>query len=395
MLRFAKVLLPILFLAVGGYGAWKLIRTRPPVEVQEPEVIPPLVRVQRVTHRNIQFKVRAQGTVFAPTQSALVPEVSGRVTSVSQSLAQGAFFEAGEELLRIDPQDFELAVVRSKAEVARSEYRLEIELAEAEIARQEWQSLGQGEANPLLRRVPQLAEARANLESAKAALLQSERDLERTVIRAPFTGRVREKSVDLGQFVSRGATIARLYSVDFAEVRLPIPDEELAFLDLPIRYRGESAKKKGPRVRLTARFAGADREWWGRIVRTEGEIDPRTRMVHAIARVEDPYGRSQPERPPLAVGLFVQAEILGKHARNVVIVPRSALRGPDRILVLSDDDRLFQRRLRIVRNQGETVVVGDGLRVGERICLSPLDTFVEGMSVRTDDAREETREVIP
>ncbi len=390
-----KVLAPLLVLAGGAYGAWYLVRTRPPVETQPPEVIVPLVRTQTAIAKSVQFKVQAQGTVVPRTESALVPEVSGRVVDVSSSLADGAFFEEGEVLLRIEPQDFELAVVRTEAEVARASHRLEIEKAEAEVARREWESLGSGEKpSPLVLRQPQLAEARAALASAQAALKQAERNLERTVLRAPYTGRVRQKNVDVGQYVTVGSAVARLYSVDYAEVRLPIPDDQLAFVRLPFDYRDGSRRPSGPRVRLSAEFAGRTHHWSGRIVRTEGEIDPQSRMIHAVAQVEDPYGRQGPAgRPPLAVGLFVQAEIFGKQARGVFVLPRAALRGPDRLIVVDSENRLRFREVEVLRSQGEQVIVGQGLQEGERVLLSPLDTAVEGMRVRTEDgiSREDAK----
>ncbi|MEE8584335.1 MAG: efflux RND transporter periplasmic adaptor subunit [Acidobacteriota bacterium] len=386
-----KGLAPLLVLAAGAYGAWYLVQTRPPVETKPPEVILPLVRTQTAVPQSVQFKVQAQGTVAPRTESALVSEVAGRVIEVSPSLADGAFFEAGDLLLRIEPHDFELTVVRTRAEVARAEHRLEIEKAEAEVARREWESLGGGEKpSPLVLRQPQLAEARAALASAQAVLKQAQRNLERTVLRAPYAGRVRQKSVDVGQYVTVGSALARLYSVDYAEVRLPIPDRQLAFVRLPFEYRNDSQPKAGPRVRLSAEFAGKRHHWWGRIVRTEGEIDPQSRMIHAVAQVEDPYGRQGPAgRPPLAVGLFVQAEIYGKQADGVFILPRAALRGPGRMIVVDSDNRLRFRQVEVLRSQGEQVIISSGLEEGERVLLSPLDTAVEGMRVRTDD--EENR----
>ena len=215
---------------------------------------------------------------------------------ISESLAAGGFFEDGEVLLKIDRREYELAVVRARAAIAQAELKLATEEEEAAVARMEWESLGQGEPPPLVVRAPQIAEAEAMLASAEAAFEQAEYDLERTVVKAPYAGRVREKRVDVGQFVSRGSSIARLYSVDYAEVRLPIPDKDLAYVNLPLAYRGQKERAAGPRVTLMANFAGKRHRWQGRIVRTEGEIDPRTRMVQAIAQVDDPYGRARPGR---------------------------------------------------------------------------------------------------
>ena len=183
-----------------------------------------------------------------------------------------------------------------------------------------------------------------------------------------------------------GTPLATIYSVDSAEIRLPLPDDELAFVDLPLSYRGEYEGGPGPSVLLRARFAGRTYEWEGRIVRTEGEIDPRSRMIHAVARVDDPYARGgDPTRPPLAAGLYVDAEIEGRVARQVAVLPRSALRGDDQVLVVSDDDRLHIRTVEILRTTQDQVIIGSGLDEGERVCLSPLVAVTEGMQVRTTE----------
>ena len=255
---------------------------------------------------------------------------------------------------------------------------------EAEVARKEWESLGEGEPTSLVLREPQIAEAKAAWASAQAALDRAKYDLERTIVRAPYAGRVWEKRVDLGQFVTRGSQIARIYSVDLAEVQLPIPDEELAFVDLPLAYRGRAGNSNKPRVKLTATFAGKKHEWRGRIVRTEGEIDPQSRMVRAVAQIKDPYGyTAHPGRPPLAVGMFVEAEIQGRLARGVVSLPRAALRTGDRVLVVDEESRLRFREVEILRAESDRVIVRSGLEEGERVCVSIVETAVEGMQVRT------------
>jgi hypothetical protein len=176
--------------------------------------------------------------------------------------------------------------------------------------------------------------------------------------------------------------VARIYAVDYAEVRLPIPDQEAAFVDLPIDYRGDASENAGPEVLLRERFAGREYSWTGTIVRTEGEIDPRTRMIQTVARIQDPYGRSaQLERPPLAVGMFVKAEIGGRLLEDIVVLPRSALRGRDQVLVVDAENRLRLRRVDILRKQRETVVIAGGLAPGELVCTSPLETIDEGSEV--------------
>jgi len=175
--------------------------------------------------------------------------------------------------------------------------------------------------------------------------------------------------------------MARLYATDFAEIRLPISDDELAFLDLPLWYRDDAGDAEGAVVELRADFAGAEHTWEGRVVRTEGEIDPKTRMVHVIARVEDPYRRSG-DRPPLAVGLFVEAQILGRETEGVVTVPRAAMRGTDQLLVADTDDRLRFRHVQVIRARRDEVVIRSGLEPGDRVIVSSVEAAVDGMEVR-------------
>ena len=204
------------------------------------------------------------------------------------------------------------------------------------------------------------------------------------MIRAPYAGRVRDEDVDVGQFLSRGATIAQIYAMDYAEIRLPLPDEELAFIELPLSYRGEGSADGGPPVTLSSRFAGRTHSWTGRLVRTEGEIDPRTRMIYTVARVRDPYGPPEgDEKPPLSVGMFVDAEIQGITAESVAVIPRAALRNDETVLVVDEDNRLRFRRIDVMRRTEQRAIVRAGLYDGELVCLTPLDTVVDGMEVRT------------
>ena len=383
-----KLVVPLAVVALGAVGGILLLITKPAVSIQRPEIPRPLVRVVEVELRDVQLTVRAYGTVKPRTESDLVPEVSGPVIWMSPVLVSGGGFEAGQPLLRIDPLDYEVAAEQARAslERARSDHRR----ASRDLKRQRGlKERKVASASDLDEAANKERVSNASLREAAAALSKAERDLERTEMRAPYTGRVREESVDLGQFVTRGSPIARIYAVDYAEVRLPIPDEQLAYLDLPLLQIGEAEAENGPVVLLRARFAGQDLSWQGRIVRTEGEIDRRSRMVHAVARVEDPYGlkareglKGRDAGLPLVVGLFVEAEIRGHLAQSASVLPRAALRDAHQVWVVGDDDRLHFRDVDVLRVQGNEVVIRAGLEAGERVCISPLQTAVDGMAVR-------------
>ena len=386
-----RIILPILVVAVALYGAVTMIRNRPAPETRVVDLPLPLVEVIEPGYSNLPLTVYAEGTVAPRAESELMAEVFGRVTEVSPWLVVGGFFEEDDVLLRLDSREYELAVTHARAAIAQAKLRLETERQEAAVAIEEWELIGRGRPTPLALREPQIAEAQAALASAEAALQQAEYDLERTVVRAPYSGRVREKRVDLGQFVSRGSSLAKIYAVDAVEVKLPIPDSELAFLDLPLSYRQDPMAQDavhGARVILRADFAGAGHEWIGKIVRTEGEIDPRTRMVHAIARVEDPYGRSgNSDRPPLSVGMFVEAEIFGKRSGRVMPLPRSVLLGTDQVMIVDEEDRLYFRKVELFRLERDRILVKSGLEKGDRIIVSPLEGAVDGMRVRVQSAK--------
>jgi RND family efflux transporter MFP subunit len=382
--RWIRFLLPPAIVLGGLFMTVALVRSKPKVDPQEPEVIPPLVQVVAVEKRDVRLTVTAEGTVLPRTESTLAARVAGEVVAVAPSFEVGGFFDRGEALVTLDARDYEVAVERRKAEVAAARLRQAQEEAEARVAAEEWDGLGEAAPDPLVLREPQLAEARAALAAAEAELRKARLDLERTRITAPFAGRVRSKAVDVGQYLTPGQAVATVHAVDYAEVRLPVPDGELAFLDLPWSFRAGTTAP-GLEVTLAANLRGELYRWPARIVRTEGELDPRSRMHYLVARVEDPYRRrGAGEGPPLLIGSFVGAEITGREVRDAVELPRTALRGEDRVWVVDEDQRLVFRPVEILRTQAESVVIGGGLESGERVCVSALDFAVAGMAVRTE-----------
>jgi len=377
-----RVLWPIVVIGTASVLAAVLVAARAPVEPMAPDTVAPLVRVVEVAPAPLRLQVRSQGTVEPRTASELVPEIGGRIVWVSPALAAGGFFEAEEPLVRLDRADPEVRLARAEAALAAA--RSQANLAQRNLERSRRLAAEGIVSSIALDDADNAARvAAATLREAEAALLQARRDLARTELRAPYAGRVRQKLVDVGQFVERGTPLARLYAVDYAEIRLPIPDRDLAFLDVPLDFRGEAGHGPGPQVTLRAEFAGREHAWTGRIVRTEGEIDPRTRMIHAVVRVDDPYGRGAPGRPPLHVGLFVHAEILGRELPAAVVLPRAALRGDGQVFVVDAESRLRSRSVDVVRSEGERVIVRAGLEPGERVCVSALETATEGTVVRT------------
>lgn len=374
-----QILLPV-GIVIGGVAlAALIIATGPKLEQLPPPSNAPMVRTWEAQPQSVQMSSITHGSVLPRTESELIPEVSGRVTYMSPSLVSGGFFKKGDVLLKVDPLDYEVALEQARAALASS--KSEVTNARKAHARQldlaKKQSTSESQRDDALNRM-QFAEAAER--EARARLSRAERDLERTNVIAPFEGRVRSERVDVGQFITRGAPVASLYSTDFAEVRLPIHDEELAFLELPLAGKG-NGNRPLPAAILRARFAGKKHEWQGQVVRTEGELDPKTRMINVVAQVEAPY-RTSGDRPPLAVGLFVEAEILGRVIDNIFVIPRSALQSNDQVYIIGQDNTLEFRDVDIARVVGENVYIRAGLKTGETVCLSTLNNAIRGMSVR-------------
>ncbi|MEK9534787.1 MAG: efflux RND transporter periplasmic adaptor subunit [Halieaceae bacterium] len=376
-----KKFLPLFVLLAGFLAAAALIVSGPKIEPQPSRNIAPLVRIVEANPGKHRFVVTTQGTVSPRTESDLVPEVDGRVITMSPALVSGGFFTKGDVLLEIDPLDYEVALEQARANLARAESDLNNE-NKNHVRQMDLIDRGAISDAEIDNSENRVAIAEAVLREATARLARAERDLSRTRVIAPYNGRVRSERVDLGQFVRRGEAIGTLYAVDYAEVRLPIPNIDLGFLDLPLNVAGNELTNIVP-VKLRTEFAGVQQSWDGRIVRTEGELDPATRMVQVVASVANPYDQAS-NRAPLAVGLFVEAEILGREVDNVSVLPRSALREDNRVLLVDNNDQLVFREVRVLRRADDKVYIGSGLSRGDRICISPLQSSTEGMQVRVE-----------
>jgi len=375
-----KILYPILILVAAVALAAAFVANRPELESQPPAAPPISVRVVAVAPGPVRLRVHAQGSVAPRTESDLVPEVSGNVTWISPNLVSGGYFEIGEVLLRIDDRDYQDAVARAQATLDRATADNELAQFDYERARDLYgRSLISQADFETAGRSARVAEA--SLADARLVLDSAKRDLARTELKAPFSGLVRSEAVDVGQFVNRGAAVATIYATDFLEVRLPIADQELAYLNIPLNQRGEFASEDSPTVRLDAEFAGQQHTWIARLVRTEAEIDPGTRMVYAIARID---GNDHPSDESMAppVGLFVEAEIDGRELDDVVVLPRSALRNGQYVLVIDSENRVNLTPVEVLRVYRDEVYITDGLQAGDLVAVSALQTVVEGMRVQ-------------
>lgn len=403
MKRFLQIFLPIFFLVLAGSLFYYFIVSRPEPRRRGFQTPTPQVETRTLAKTNFKIVLDSQGVVRARTRSTLVPEVRGRIISISENFQEGAFFEKGDVLIELDKGDYQTELIVAKGNLIQAELRLEEERARYEQASQDWARLNPGEEpSSLVLREPQLRDVEAKISAAVARVANANRNLERTRITAPYAGRILTKSVDVGQYVSPGNKLAEIYAVDFAEVRLPLTASQFDFLNLPSVYRGENpALREGPKVVLKSGNGGRDYQWDGRIVRSEGAVDSATRQIFVVAQIENPYGRTKDERPPLKVGAFVEAEIEGRNLEGVFVVPRKLLRENTNILTVDSDDYLNRKTVGVAWQNDDVVVVESGLEEGDRLCLTYVPFALEGWQVQTteeqvaasDDEKAEVEEV--
>ena len=386
--RIVQLLLTLMIIAMGALGMIKLTESKPQMKKQQPPVPLPMVRTTVVTTGKQAIVIQGEGSVSPVQEMVLVPQVDGKIVYISPSLMNGGAFKKGETLLRIEPEDYRLAVTLAESKVKNAQSLLSLAKEEAAAAKEEWYQLYIDDKNrgekppPLVLKEPQLAAAKAKLDADKADLRNAMLDLERTELKAPFSGRVEAESVDLGQYVRPGEKLASLFSTDAAEVVVPLENESLLWFHVPGFTPGNGP---GAAVKIMARVAGRDRLWEGRVVRAEGKIDQRTRMIRVVVRVDQPYAK----KPPLAIGLFVRVEIQGRTLPELVVIPRSALRQGDLVWVVSKEDRIRFRKVEVARIDRETVQIQGGLKDGERVVVSSLKAVTDGMLVRCVPVDEE------
>lgn len=373
-----KLVYPLLVLGLGLGLALLLANSEPQREVLDQERQLRTVRATVAKAHSEHLQLTSQGTVQPRTQSELIPEVSGRVEWVSGQLVSGGSFRAGDVLLRIDSEDYHSAVRRAQASADRAQVELEYSADELNRIEQLFnQKLASQSQLDGARRAYRVAQA--NLSDTEAALSQARRDLARTELKAPFDGLVRSEQVDLGQFVSRGASIATIYATDYVEVRLPIAADQLEYLALDVAHRGPIPEGARPPVTVSAQLGSTRLIWEGELVRTEAEIDEESRMIYGVARVQL---LETDNSPMLPVGLFVHAEIQGRRVDNVIRLPRSVMRDNDQVLVIDPENRLRFRQVTVLRLEHDEVLISRGLADGELVCVSAIQTVVDGMHVK-------------
>lgn len=381
--RLIFLVLPVLVIAgaVAGSLMMEAFKPEPEEKVDVIEALPVLTALS--VSEDVQLQVTSQGEVQARSEITVASEIAGRLTYVASGFLPGGKFSKGQILFRLDDREMKLRLVQAEAAVAQAQTNLVRETSEAELARADVEALNVNvaEVSDFALRRPQMAQAKAQLASAMAALEEAKLQLERTLIRAPFTGHVRAKSVDIGAYITPGMSLGTIYATDIVDIPVPLTDKDLGALGLGIGFV-ETADVRGPPAMLTATIADELHSWTGRITRTDSGFDPATRVLFAYVTVEDPYGANSDNGTPLATGLFVSVEMEGRELIEGVTVPRTALRGADKVYIARADDTLEIRPVKVASSNRDHVVTIEGLSAGERVITSPVRGVADGMKIR-------------
>ncbi|ABK49561.1 efflux transporter, RND family, MFP subunit [Shewanella sp. ANA-3] len=366
---------PLFILLLFVVGAIALMSTKEAPE-QKPEEMPvPIVDVTQVEQQTVSLNLPSYGVVTPKYKTQLVTEVQGRMLSISPQFVAGGIVKKGDQLAQIEPSDYEADLMQAEATLAQATAALNEEIARGEVAKIEFKGYDKGLPPELGLRIPQLKKEQANVKYAQAALARAQRNLERTVIRAPFDGIIKARNVDLGQYVTLGTNLGELYDTSIAEIRLPISNDDLAYL--------ESVDHPDTQVTLSASLAGKENTWMGNIIRSEGVIDADNRMVYLVAEIKDPYLREHKTQGslPLKYGSFVNAVIKGRSVDGIVKLPRHVVRN-EHVALVNEQNIVEMRHVNVVRSDLENVFIKDSLKTGERVAITHFSNMANGQLVK-------------
>ena len=381
--RWIKRLAPVFTLLVGVLVAVVLLQSGPSAKRESPPRQARLVEIQPVVIGNARTRIDAMGTVVPAESVMLQPQVDGEIVFVSDELEPGGLLRAGDELLRIDPRDYELAVLQRESEVAQAQSTLRLEQGQQSIAKREFELLGesmQADDRDLVLRKPQLESVRAQLALARAGLEKAKLDLLRSHVHTPFNAIVESTEVDVGARVTTANTLATLVGTDSCWLEVSVAVRDLKWISIP---RGDAVV--GSTVRITNRVAWGEAGWReGRVIRLAGDIEKEGRMARLIVAVDDPF-TLKPEnsgKPVLLMNSYVSVEIEGRQLDQVATIARMHLRDGDRLWIMGVDDTLEIRKVDIVFRGHDQVLVADGAKAGERLVVTDLAAPVAGMPLR-------------
>lgn len=364
---------PFLILLFSIIGAALLIKSAQ--KPQQKTIVPslPNIEVLTVKPQSTAINLHTYGIVTPKHKSQLIAEVQGRIVSINSNFVTGAMVTKDQILAQIELSDYQTELIKAEAVLAQAKAALEEEIAKGKVAKIEFKDFNAGITPELGLRFPQLKKEQANVKFAQASLVQAKRNLKRTIITAPFSGIIRTKTIELGQYVTKGQHLGELYNTDVAEVRLPISTDDFTFLN--------NINHHPSNVILTSTQLGKKYTWQGKIYRSENIINPDNRMIYLIAEIDKPYNiKPNSDDLPLKFGTFVNAVIEGKTFDSIVKLPRYLVHNKQ-VAIIDKNNQIELRQLNIIQSDLESVYIKDSINNNERISLTPINNLIQGQQV--------------
>lgn len=371
------IAIPILLIVLAVLISQWLLREKPTMQRGE-RVTPPLtVEVATAEYGQFPLTIKALGKVTARELVELQPQVDGRVEWLNYDLGPGSTLSQGEELLRIEREPYQLALQTARSTLAERRAELQQEQGQRLVAKEEYELLGPSLPDAdrsLVLREPQLAAARARMDSARAQVKLAERDLRLTTLYSPFNALLVSRTVDIGDRVAPGTVMYTLAGADRFQIEVEVPASQLPRLNTPnatVRVRGS----QWPRNKY--------RE--GRFVRVIPVLEEQGRLARVLVELDDPLGIDDPSQPQLLLNDLARVEITGRADGQQVRIPLTALQDGNDVWVVRDG-KLHIQPVTVSHLDDEFAILDTGLRGGETLVITRLTSVTENMPVRTADS---------
>lgn len=407
---FAVILAAIIIAAV-------LVILRPKAERRVVEDRGRLVEVFAARAEKVQMVIEAYGTVKPREELLLVAEVRGQIVATDPTYEEGNFVTQGTRLIQIDPRTYELEVQRANVQIKQAQAeiksleqevlnlqaRINISKSDVALAKSEYfrlkklidrkviaqstldkteqqylasQQQLQTLENQLALTGPQKEQLLAQRDMARVMFAEAQLDLERSTIVVPFDGWVLAKTIEVGQHVTIGQSMGRIYSAGELEIEVRIPVKDFKWL--PTELNGDVSIAAD----VIFEIQGDLMTWNGRVTRVKAQMDDKTRTLPVIIEVDETSNSGENINAlRLRPGMFVTARIKGKEVSQAFVLPRHVVY-PGNMVYTVEGDRLKIKSVDILRSFKDSVIVSQGLSDGERIIKTPLSDAADGMLVR-------------
>jgi len=392
--RFLSWLPGLMILIVTAILSQYWLKNKPKAERTNTNKIAPLVEIISPQAIDYPTTVSAMGNVIPAKNVNLTSRINGMVTSVSPHFVPGDFLKKGEQIIQLDPTDYELVVRQKENELEKARFNLVLEQGQQAIAQREFTLLNTSldkQSKNLVLRKPHLALAESEISAAKASLRKARLDLQRTRTLSPFNAIILETNAHIGSWVSTfstGTPLVRLAGIDSFWVIAALPVDKLSKISIP----GINSTQ-GSKAKISHSVAwGAGKYRHGSVKRLKAELESSGRLAELIIEVKDPLSQKKKNKgaPALILGAFVRIEIAGDTLHNVIALPESVVHNGLQIWLLNEHNTLEIRTITPAwKGAGKIFINADQVPKNARIISSNLSTPVQGMSLRVKESKHD------